>query len=84
MILHMHDFMLLVFYHFSKLEMFVTCKKNNTTQQTPQLLFAHVWLYFGPTHIISSDRNSYFLSTFCKKLWHLLGCQLRFSINIHP
>lgn len=79
-----HDAIWVVVYRFSKMALFLPCKKTTTAAQTAEMYFRYVWSQFGlPTSIIS-DRDSRFLSTFWKTLWALLGCNLKYSTAFHP
>ena len=79
-----HDAIWVVVCRFSKMGFFIPCTKTTTAAQTAELYFRHVWPHFGLPITIISDWDSRFLSTFCKTIWALLGCQLKFSTAFHP
>jgi hypothetical protein len=49
---------------FSKMAILTACKKNITVVDTANLFFERVWVHFGITQTIISDRDNIFLNTF--------------------
>eukprot|EP01018_Ginkgo_biloba_P010334 Gb_18706 [translate_table: standard] len=81
---HGHDYVYVVVDKFSKMEVFIPCKKTISGQETTNLFFRHVWVHFGlPTSIIS-DRDTQFLSHFWTALWGMMDTKLKRSTAFHP
>ena len=83
---HQPDVILVVVDEFSKMAILIPCKKTtkSQTQKYVQLLFEHVWKYYGLPTTIISNKDSIFVSTFWKTLWQQLDTQLSKSIMFHP
>jgi hypothetical protein len=60
------------------------CKKNITVEATAKLFFERVWVHFGISKYIISDRDSRYLSTFLSSLWSMLDTKLTKSTTFHP
>ena len=80
-----HDYLYVFVEQFSKICIFMPCKKQITAEMTAHLSFQNVWVHFGlPTSIIS-DWDSYFLGKFWSYLWELMDTKLKKSTTIfHP
>jgi hypothetical protein len=53
-----HDYIYVVVDSFSKMCIFMPCKKQVTTKKMAQMFFQHVWVHFGFPKCIISDRDS--------------------------
>eukprot|EP00253_Pinus_taeda_P030700 PITA_30700 len=79
-----HDYLYVVVDRFSKMCILMPCNKTITAEQTAELFFHHVWIYFGlPTSIIS-DRDSIFVGNFWSNLWEMMDTKLKKSTAFHP
>jgi len=84
MTLRKHDAICVIVFRFSKMDLLIPWNKTTTAAQTTDLFFHNVWPHFGlPTSIIY-DHDTCFLNTFWKKLWDLLGCQIKYFTDFHP
>ena len=67
-----HDYFYVVMYRFSKMCIFMPCKKKITTEKNAHFFFQNVWVHFRfPTPIVS-DRDSRFFGNFsqdCGDSW---------------
>jgi hypothetical protein len=53
-----HDYIYVVVDCFSKMCIFMPCKKQVTAKKMAQMFFEHVWVHFGFPKCIISDRDS--------------------------
>jgi len=60
------------------------CKKQITTEQTANILFQYVWVQFGLSTSIVSDRDTWFLRYFWTSLWKMMDTKLKRSTTFHP
>ena len=58
--------------------------KMDLTSGYHQVHMHDIWTHFGLPSSIISDKDSRFLSTFCRTLWSLPSFQLCFSTAFHP
>ena len=81
---HKHDEILVVVDIFSKMDIFIPCKKTKTTQQTSHLFFEHVWKHYGLilTNAIS-DRDVIFVNIFWNTLWKQLDMIISLLTAFH-
>lgn len=79
-----HDYLYVVVDIFSKMCIFVPCKKKVTVEWNAHMLFQYLWVHFGlPTSIIS-NREYRFLGVFWSTLWGLMDTNLKKSTTFHP
>ena len=72
---------------FSKERHYIPCKTSDegtSTEQTAQLLIAHVWRHHGLPSTIVSDRGPQFISGVWKNLCQQLGIKAKLSTAYHP
>jgi hypothetical protein len=79
-----NDYVFVVVDRFSKMAILATCKKNITTEVTPNLFFERVWVHFGIPQTIISERQIWFLNSFWSSLWSILDTKLTKSTTFHP
>ncbi|KAI2660339.1 Transposon Tf2-6 polyprotein [Labeo rohita] len=69
---------------FSKLVCFIPLKGLPTAMETAELLFNHVFCYFGIPEDIVSDRGPQFISRVWRAFFKLLGVTVSLSSSYHP
>jgi hypothetical protein len=79
-----HDYLYIVVDRFSKMCILMPCTKQVTAEQTTQLFFQNVWVHFGLSKSIISDRDSRFVGSFWSSLWALMDTKLKKSTDFHP
>jgi hypothetical protein len=84
MTLRKHDVIWVIIFHFSKMALFIPWNKTTIVSQTIDLFFHNVWPHFGLHTSIIYDHETHFLNTFWKKLWDLLGCQIKYFTDFCP
>ena len=79
-----HDYLYVVVDRFSKMCILMPCKKTITVEQTAELYFQNVWVYFVlPTYIVS-DRVSKFIGNSWSNLWSMMDTNLKKGTAFHP
>jgi hypothetical protein len=79
-----NDSVFVVVYRFSKMVLFIACKKTANAVNVTQLYFREVYGLHGLPLSIVSDRDIRFLSHFWRCLWRLSSTKLDFSSAYHP
>lgn len=78
------DSIIMVIDCLSKMTHFITCKNTFDVNNIAKLLFKEIiWLH-GIFPNIISDLDIKLVSSFWRKLWNLLGTDLRLSTAYHP
>ncbi|MBW0525048.1 hypothetical protein O181_064763 [Austropuccinia psidii MF-1] len=75
---------LIIVDRFSKSMGCLKCHKEDTSMDTPLLLWNNIISTCGVPKIIISDRDPRFTSEFWTNLHHMLGTKLAFSSDYHP
>ena len=78
------DSILVVVDRFSKMAIFVPCKRTTDASLVASYYFKDVARFHGLPHTITSDRDTRFMSYFWKSLWALLKTKLQSSSAYHP
>jgi len=59
-----HDYLFVVGDRFNKMCVLMPCKKTISRQEATNLFFGKVWVHFGISRRIISERDTIFLSAF--------------------
>ena len=79
-----HDYFYVVVDRFKKMCILMPCKKQIIVEKTTNLLFQYVWVHFGLTTSIISDRETRFLGDFWTSLWRMMDTKFKRSTSFHP
>ena len=69
---------------FSNMAHFIPCFKTSDATHVTNMFFKEVVRLHGFPRSIVSDRDTKFLSHFCRTLWMKLGTKLIFSLAYYP
>ena len=79
-----HDSIYVVVDRFSKMALFISCKKTNDATNISNLLFSEIVKLHGFPLSIVSDRDTKFVGHFWRTLWKKSGTNISFSSAYHP
>jgi hypothetical protein len=68
-----HDSLMIVVDRFSKMEIFIPCKKINDTTKVVSLFFREIVQLHGLPRSITSNRDTRFIGHFWSKIWKNIG-----------
>jgi hypothetical protein len=68
---------------FNKMCILMRCKKKISVEKTANLFFHYVWVHFGLSTSIISDRDTRFLGDFWKSLWRMMDTKLKGGTALH-
>ena len=74
-----HDYLYVVVDRFSEMCILIPCNKQITAEKTAKLFFEHVWVHFGLSTSIVSDRDTQFVGKFWSSLCELMDTKLKKS-----
>ncbi|MBW0561987.1 hypothetical protein O181_101702 [Austropuccinia psidii MF-1] len=79
-----YNYFLLIVDRFSKTQISLPCRKNDTAMDTALLIWNRVVSWTGIFTTIMSDRDPKFTSALWTNLHQLFGTKLSFSTAYHP
>ena len=81
---HNNDCIFVLADRFSKMAITEAYKKSITVEATVKLFFERVWVHFGISQSIVSDRDNRLLSAFWSSLLSMLDTKLTKSMTFDP
>ena len=79
-----YDSIFVVVDRFSKMALFIPCKKTSDVEHVAKLLFKEIVRLHGLPRNIISNRDSKFVGYFLKIVWKKMGTELNFNFTFHP
>jgi hypothetical protein len=79
-----HDYLYVMVEKFRNMYILMPCKKQVIVEHKTHMFFSNVWVHFGLSTSIISNREPHFLGMFWPHLWEIMDTKFKKNMNFNP